>query len=75
MLLHKCRELDKMAATRAIIKALIDTYEEMRRMNPDEVVDPDSEEYGALKELAKRFAWSFGPDSVRNRDAVALVHK
>ncbi|KAG8227699.1 hypothetical protein J437_LFUL007981 [Ladona fulva] len=38
-------------------------------------VDRQSEEFLALKEMAKRFALSFGLDSVKNREAVTALHR
>lgn len=38
-------------------------------------VDRQSEGFQSLRELARRFALSFGPDNLRSRDAVATMHK
>ncbi|XP_046385977.1 cohesin subunit SA-2-like isoform X2 [Ischnura elegans] len=38
-------------------------------------VDRCSEEFLSLKEMAKRFALSFGLDSVKNREAVTALHR
>ena len=35
----------------------------------------NTEEFHSIKELAKRFALSFGLDAVKNRDAVASLHR
>ncbi|XP_066593288.1 cohesin subunit SA-1 isoform X2 [Prorops nasuta] len=37
-------------------------------------VNRNSEEFTAIKELAKRFALSFGLDAVKNREAIAALH-
>lgn len=78
-LLQKCREIDKMSTSRAIVKALIMAYEEIRELSsaehhPHHAVDPNSGQFHALKELAKRFANSFGTDNLRNREVYALMH-
>ncbi len=39
------------------------------------VVDRGSEAFMAIKELARRFSLSFGLDQLKNRDAVAAMHK
>uniref|UniRef100_A0A915DTL2 Uncharacterized protein n=1 Tax=Ditylenchus dipsaci TaxID=166011 RepID=A0A915DTL2_9BILA len=74
-LLQKCKELDKVSAAKAAILALITSYEELRALSASQYVDPNSEEFGSLKDLARRFGLSFGPDNVKNRDAVAMIHK
>jgi hypothetical protein len=38
-------------------------------------VDPNDDEFGELKDLAKRFAQSYGTDSFKNREAFAMIHK
>ena len=38
-------------------------------------VERGSEPFQAIKELARRFSLSFGLDQVKNRDAVAAMHK
>uniref|UniRef100_H2YHP8 SCD domain-containing protein n=1 Tax=Ciona savignyi TaxID=51511 RepID=H2YHP8_CIOSA len=39
------------------------------------VLDQSSQEYGHMKELARRFALTFGLDQVKTRDAVAELHR
>uniref|UniRef100_A0A915DTK7 Uncharacterized protein n=1 Tax=Ditylenchus dipsaci TaxID=166011 RepID=A0A915DTK7_9BILA len=79
-LLQKCKELDKVSAAKAAILALITSYEELslpifKALSASQYVDPNSEEFGSLKDLARRFGLSFGPDNVKNRDAVAMIPK
>ncbi|XP_033221678.1 cohesin subunit SA-2 isoform X2 [Belonocnema kinseyi] len=38
-------------------------------------VNRNSDEFTAMKELAKRFALSFGLDAVKNREAIASLHR
>jgi cohesin complex subunit SA-1/2 len=57
--------------------ALISVFLELRTeapMNPNAFTKQD-ENFQALKELAKRFALSFGLDNMKNRDAVAALHR
>ncbi|KAI1723640.1 STAG domain-containing protein [Ditylenchus destructor] len=74
-LLQKCKEMDKVSAAKAAILSLINSYEELKTLSPDHYVDPNSDDFTGLRELARRFALSFGPDSVKNRDAIAMIHK
>jgi cohesin complex subunit SA-1/2 len=74
-LLQKCKEMDKVSAAKAAILSLINTYEDLKAISPTQYVDPNSEEFTSLRDLARRFGLSFGPDNVRNRDAVATIHK
>ena len=39
------------------------------------VLDHSSQQYGHMKELARRFALTFGLDQIKTRDAVAELHK
>jgi cohesin complex subunit SA-1/2 len=38
-------------------------------------LDPASDDFVNLKELAKRYALAFGVDQVRAREAIAIIHK
>ena len=57
--------------------ALISVFLDLRReapTNPNAFTKQD-EYFQSLKELAKRFALSFGLDNMKNRDAVAAIHR
>lgn len=41
----------------------------------DGIVDPDSDEFESLRDLAKKFALTFGPDPYKNREAIATIHR
>jgi hypothetical protein len=58
-----------------MIRALKDVYEEIKEANNGQYVDPVSEEFGELRDLAKRFAGTFTADQGKNREAVALIHQ
>lgn len=38
-------------------------------------ISRSSQEFGDLKELAKRFALTFGLDAIKNREAVTALHR
>ena len=57
--------------------ALINVFKELQinsHGNPNAFTKQD-DNFLALKELAKRFALSFGLDNQKNRDAVAALHR
>merc|ERR1719158_2028433 len=56
-----------------MIQSLIYKFNELQQEAG--VIDRGSEEFHAIKELAKRFALSFGLDALKNRDAVASLHR
>lgn len=75
--LSKIREINRVACARTMAVALIDLFSQIRQEstgNPNAYTRQD-ENFQALKELGKRFALSFGLDLMRNRDAVAALHK
>ncbi|KJH51333.1 STAG domain protein [Dictyocaulus viviparus] len=74
-LLYKCRDLNFVACAKAVIRALTDVYESIRMKTGQESVDPLSDDFHQLRDLAKRFAVAFGNDHVKNREAVAVVHR
>lgn len=57
--------------------ALISVFMELRTENSDNpnAFTKQDDSFQALKELAKRFALSFGLDNMKNRDAVAALHR
>ena len=74
--LGKAREINKVLCAKTMASALVDVFLELRQEtgNPNALTKQD-ENFGALKELAKRFALSFGLDNQKNREAVAALHK
>lgn len=44
-------------------------------LNANSFVDPDSDDFVMLRDLGKRFALTFGPDNIKNREAIAMIHK
>ena len=56
-----------------MIQSLIYKFNELQQEAAG--IDRGSEEFHAIKELAKRFALSFGLDALKNRHAVASLHR
>lgn len=75
--LGKTREINKVLCAKSMATALTDIFMELRSeasQNPQAYTKQD-EGFQALKELAKRFALSFGLDNHKNRDALAALHR
>ncbi|KAJ8958875.1 hypothetical protein NQ318_019642 [Aromia moschata] len=72
--LSKAREINKVNCALTMCLSLNMMYNEVQRMsggrNPRQ-----HDEFFALKELAKRFALSFGLDAVKNREAITALHR
>jgi len=73
--LHKCRDIDKLSVSRGIVNALINVFNSLKDNAPGNNIDPVSDDFSALRELAKRLSVTLGADHVKNRDAVATVHR
>jgi cohesin complex subunit SA-1/2 len=71
--LGKARENNKLNCAKTMIQALIFKFTELQQTGGK--VDRGSEEFHAIKELAKRFALSFGLDALKNREAVTGLHR
>merc|ERR1719509_89962 len=71
MTLSRLRDNHKVNCAKAMLQALILKFDVL--MQQDDI-DRNGEEFHAIKELAKRFALSFGLDAVKNREAVAKLH-
>jgi len=71
--LGKARENNKTNCAKTMIQSLIYKFNELQQEAGG--IDRGSEEFHAIKELAKRFALSFGLDALKNRDAVASLHR
>lgn len=75
--LSKIREINRVSCAKTMAAALIELFIQIRNEssgNPSAYTRQD-ENFQALKELGKRFALSFGLDLMKNRDAVAALHK
>ncbi|CAG0905951.1 unnamed protein product, partial [Darwinula stevensoni] len=69
----KAREINKVNCARTMASSLIMIYQEIHQNGHK--VSRQSEEFISLKELAKRFALSFGLDAVKNREAITAMHR
>ena len=56
-----------------MVQALIYKFNELKEEHVRGI--RRNSEFHSIKELAKRFALSFGLDAVKNRDAVASLHR
>nr|CAD7397012.1 unnamed protein product [Timema cristinae] len=71
--LGKAREINKTNCARTMALSLTLLFKDLQR---DGIrVNRQSEEFISLKELAKRFALSFGLDAVKNREAITALHR
>lgn len=61
----------------ALISVFVDLQNEYSSQKTENQIafTKQDENFQALKELAKRFALSFGLDNMKNRDAVAALHR
>ncbi|GBN56119.1 Cohesin subunit SA-1 [Araneus ventricosus] len=73
--LGKAREINKVNCAKTMAMALTSLFTDLRNSSPSGQINRQDENFLAIKELAKRFALSFGLDQVKNRDAVAALHR
>lgn len=71
--LSKAREINKVVTAKTLAFSLTQLFKEVQAEQP--VIDRSSDSFQAIKELARRFSLSFGLDQVKNREAVAAMHK
>ena len=71
--LGKARENNKTNCAKTMIQSLIYKFNELQQEQG--VIERASEDFHAIKELAKRFSLSFGLDALKNREAVASLHR
>jgi cohesin complex subunit SA-1/2 len=50
-------------------------FEEIQSVSSPDKISRSSQDFSDLKELAKRFALSFGLDAIKNREAVTALHR
>ncbi len=72
--LGKSREINKVTTAKTLALSLTQLFKEMQTAQRHRI-DRGSEAFQACKELARRFSLSFGLDQVKNRDAVAAMHR
>jgi cohesin complex subunit SA-1/2 len=74
--LGKARENNKVNCAKSMAESLIIKFKEIRQLqNNESVINRATVEFHSLKELAKRFALSFGLDALKNREAVTSLHR
>merc|ERR1719147_136269 len=71
--LGKARENNKTNCAKTMIQSLIYKFNELQQETGG--IDRSGEEFHSIKELAKRFSLSFGLDALKNREAVASLHR
>lgn len=73
--LSKTRESSKMNCTMTMCVSLTSLFEEIQSYSAPDKISRSSQDYSDLKELAKRFALSFGLDAIKNRETVTALHR
>ncbi|KAK9879473.1 hypothetical protein WA026_006542 [Henosepilachna vigintioctopunctata] len=71
--LSKAREINKVNCALTMCLSMNMMYQEVQKASGKN--NRQNEEFFALKELAKRFALSFGLDAVKNREAITALHR
>ncbi|EFX88480.1 putative stromalin antigen protein, SA-D [Daphnia pulex] len=74
MMLGKAREINKVSCARTMVLSLSMLFRDLSR-DAGSRIDRQSEGFFSVKELAKRFALSFGLDAVKNREAITALHR
>ncbi|XP_016837133.1 cohesin subunit SA-1 [Nasonia vitripennis] len=69
----KARDINKTNCALTMQQSLNILFNEI--LEKEDKVSRTSEEFTAIKELAKRFALSFGLDAVKNREAITALHR
>ncbi|XP_030376965.1 cohesin subunit SA-1 [Scaptodrosophila lebanonensis] len=73
--LGKAREINKVNFAMTLLLSLITVFKSLQDQSEDGMVAKNSQEFTDLKELAKRFALTFGFDAIKNRESVAAIHR
>ncbi|XP_069069641.1 cohesin subunit SA-1 [Pleurodeles waltl] len=72
--LSKARQMDKIQCAKTLILSLQQLFNELvQEQGPH--LDRTSAHVSGIKELARRFALTFGLDQIKTREAVATLHK
>ncbi|KAJ8279289.1 hypothetical protein COCON_G00063550 [Conger conger] len=72
--LSKTRQIDKILCAKTLILSLQQLFNELLQdQGPN--LDRTSSHVSGIKELARRFALTFGLDQIKTREAVATLHK
>ncbi|XP_075438934.1 cohesin subunit SA-3-like isoform X3 [Ascaphus truei] len=73
--LNRSRVINKMESTRTLLLSLTQVYTELCQEGGASPPHRTSRRFLEMRELARRFSLLFGPDQVRNREAIVLLHK
>ncbi|XP_037933761.1 cohesin subunit SA-1-like [Teleopsis dalmanni] len=73
--LGKAREINKINFALTLLLSLIAIFKDLQQQSENNSVSRNSHEFADLKELAKRFALTFGFDAIKNREAIVAVHR
>lgn len=73
--LSKARENNKVNCAKTMAQALILKFREIQVIQDTLQINRQTVEFHSLKELAKRFAASFGLDCLKNRESVTQLHR
>ncbi|KAG8144554.1 putative Cohesin subunit SA-2 protein [Naja naja] len=72
--MSKTRQIDKIQCAKTLILSLQQLFNEMIQENGYNF-DRSSPSFSGIKELARRFALTFGLDQLKTREAIAMLHK
>ncbi|NXG70060.1 STAG2 protein, partial [Chloroceryle aenea] len=72
--MSKTRQIDKIQCAKTLILSLQQLFNEMIQENGYNF-DRSSPAFSGIKELARRFALTFGLDQLKTREAIAMLHK
>uniref|UniRef100_T1PK51 STAG domain protein n=1 Tax=Musca domestica TaxID=7370 RepID=T1PK51_MUSDO len=73
--LGKAREINKINFALTLLLSLIAVFKDLQSQSENELVSKNSHEFSELKELAKRFALTFGFDAIKNREPIIALHR
>ncbi|XP_063288178.1 cohesin subunit SA-2 [Pelobates fuscus] len=72
--MSKTRQIDKIQCAKTLILSLQQLFNEMIQEHGYNF-DRSSPSFSGIKELARRFALTFGLDQLKTREAIAMLHK
>uniref|UniRef100_A0A8D0H4L6 Cohesin subunit SA n=1 Tax=Sphenodon punctatus TaxID=8508 RepID=A0A8D0H4L6_SPHPU len=72
--MSKTRQIDKIQCAKTLILSLQQLFNEMIQENGYNF-ERSSPTFSGIKELARRFALTFGLDQLKTREAIAMLHK
>lgn len=71
----KAREINKISCAMTLCLSLVTAYKDIQEANDGTPVAKNTQPFSDLKELAKRFALSFGLDAIKNRESIISIHR